>query len=221
MSKLVTVIALVFAATSASAGFFDKFGGTPSWEDIHNGPYILEMVQHPNGLNLFNACYDGAGHFMSIDDVSVPACTSPDDYSYAYDQSEVYDKIIVTGSLADKAYLYELSQRYPVYVQRICGKWAKKGAKVHATKKVCTKWGLEEYNDNDGDGIEYRSVCVGTEEGKYATVAFPLTQAISVWSDNDQFDGPFIQDGDTPAFTKDYTIPSCEANVEPVPGKKM
>jgi|GEM_PF-4075515 len=218
MKKLMTVIAVVFAASAAQAGFWGKLkekfknpGETMTWEQIHkqHGLYI-PATPSIGGISIFNACDLGNGYVQSVKPISKCA--------------EYIDV------LEDDEERYELNPR----TRKSCVRWKKVNRKAAAVKSQCANWifvdrnhpDFDIYRDflPDTDGYDKDLTCErDPETGKVLTTKVPvsMTYKLAVYRDIDA-DGAktYVDDSDILAFNKDYTIPMCEEAVEPVPGKK-
>ena len=166
-----------------------------TWEQIQNqqGLYIPGKP-NINGISIFNACDSGDGYVETIKPVSVCA-----------EYIDVY---------ADQDEKYELNPR----TRKSCVRWKKEPKRVAATKSVCANWVYELDEDYDE-----KLVCEKGDNGAPVMVDVPvsMTRSVAVYRDVDA-DGPktYVDDSDTLAFNKDFTLPMCEEVVEPVPGKK-
>jgi|GEM_PF-2252743 len=231
MKKLLVILCLTAVSGAASAGIIDKVKKV-----LKNGALTYEKVQmnnnlfvpagtyfSPNGIDLFNAC-DAGDEYRTINKVA-GSCLA---YTYSLKDSDaVYDAIPYGGNLHTQAGIAEFVEKYPIISNRFVHKsCTERSEDVYAyapkTRSQCVTE-LVVYNDNDGDGDEYRSACMIDDDGNpvMETSDFPETQKIMAWYKIDPFSGHpnLIDDGDTPQGSFHYTIPACEGEVTPVPNK--
>jgi len=151
---------------------------------------------------LFSANAFGLGAFEAFDFNSGTSPVGAKLGNVCYTQGML--KVLDTGSSCVKYgkevvedTKYDVNPRY----NRTCEAWKKNGPKtVAAIMNVCLESELVVYNNGDGDGDEYRSVCT-----KYGTAPLPRTQRLDVYKTSP---GTYLTSGQN-AGSEMYTIPNC------------
>jgi len=224
MKKLITTIAIICIASSAHAGFFKKFLNgeyTPSWDKIEKDIHLYVPVGgylSPQGdglpIDLFNACMIDEETIGTINDVTIGCAETVEERTPDFNSH--------IGPIVGESNVYT----------RSCGEAITGPVEVSVYQPTCLKSGLvtDEQARQDGKGHLWKSVCFVYADDDADKRVFPRTQKIKVWrrvNPLNHIGSRLEQDGDSPHFSKKYTIPDCD-DVDnnkvkvpnPVPGKK-